>query len=90
MEVLATECDIIGNPALPPDSGDSYSMEHLKNGSMAGSALNKVARPSDNAQVIQRSMAGNSLNMVPRPSDNAQDVLHVLGSKMQAMYREDA
>jgi replication factor A1 len=26
MEVLAAECDIIGNPALPPDSGDSYSM----------------------------------------------------------------
>jgi len=71
MEVLATECDIIGNPALPPDSGDSYSMEHLKNGSMAGSALNKVASPSDNAQVIQRSMAGNSLK-VSRPSDNAQ------------------
>ena len=71
MEVLAAECEIIGNPALPPDSGDSYSMEHLKNGSMAGSALNKVARPSDNAQVIQRSMAGNSLK-VSRPSDNAQ------------------
>jgi len=26
MEVLAAECEIIGNPALPPDSGDSYSM----------------------------------------------------------------
>jgi hypothetical protein len=30
MEALAAECDIIGNPArnpaLPPDSGDSYSM----------------------------------------------------------------
>ncbi|XP_066322712.1 replication protein A 70 kDa DNA-binding subunit A-like isoform X1 [Miscanthus floridulus] len=75
MEVLAAECEIIGNPALPPDSGDSNSMREdqfngaPQNGSMAGSALNKVARPSDNAQVIQRSMAGNSLNMVPRPSD---------------------
>ena len=89
MEVLAAECEIIGNPALPPDSGDSNSMRAdqfngaPQNGSMAGSALNKVARPSDNAQVIQRSMAGNSLNMVPRPSDNAQ----VFQPTVQAFFR---
>jgi len=88
MEVLAAECEIIGNPALPPDSGDSNSMRAdqfngaPQNGSMAGSALNKVARPSDNAQVIQRSMAGNSLK-VSRPSDNAQ----VFQATVQAFFR---
>lgn len=91
MEVLVAECEIIGNPALPPESGDSSSNSLRAdqfngappNGSMAGSTLNKVIKPSDNAPVVQRSMTGNSLNMVPRPSDNAQ----VFQPTVQPSYR---
>ncbi|CAN6245901.1 unnamed protein product [Urochloa humidicola] len=78
MEVLVPECEIIGNPALPPESGVSNSnsmrADHFNGapGSMAGSTLGTVTRSADNAPVIQRSMAGNSSNMIPRPSDNAQ------------------
>ncbi|CAN6274235.1 unnamed protein product [Urochloa humidicola] len=78
MEVLVPECEIIGNPALPPESGVSNSnsmrADHFNGapGSMAGSTLGTVTRSADNALVIQRSMAGNSSNMIPRPSDNAQ------------------
>ncbi|CAO2047309.1 unnamed protein product [Urochloa humidicola] len=89
MEVLVPECEIIGNPALPPESGVSNSNSMRADqfngapGSMAGSTLGTVTRSADNAPVIQRSMAGNSSNMIPRPSDNSQ----VFQPTVQPSYR---
>ncbi|RLN08033.1 replication protein A 70 kDa DNA-binding subunit A [Panicum miliaceum] len=80
MEVLVPECEIIGNPVLPPESGVSNSNSMRADqfngtpGSTAGSGstFSTLTRSNDNAPVIQRPMAGNSSNMIPRPSDNAQ------------------
>ncbi|PAN08541.1 hypothetical protein PAHAL_1G419000 [Panicum hallii] len=89
MEVLVPECEIIGNPVLPPESGVSNSNSMRADqfngtlGSTAGSTLSTVTRSNDNAPVIQRPMAGNSSNMIPRPSDNAQ----VFQPTVQPSYR---
>ncbi|WVZ73420.1 hypothetical protein U9M48_021726 [Paspalum notatum var. saurae] len=79
MEVLVPECEIIGNPALPPESGvsnpNSTRIDQFNGApphrSTAGSTFNTVTRPTD-APLIQRTMAGNSLNMVSKPNESAQ------------------
>ncbi|XP_062220454.1 replication protein A 70 kDa DNA-binding subunit A-like [Phragmites australis] len=91
MEVLVPECEIIGNPVIPPEPGvpnpnfmgvDQFNGAP-QHGSMAWSTCNTVTRPTDNAPGIQRSMAGNSSNMVTRPSHNAQ----VFQPTVQPSYR---
>ncbi|KAF8779979.1 hypothetical protein HU200_002253 [Digitaria exilis] len=89
MEVLVPECEIIGNPALPPESGvsNSNSMRADQfNGApvlTTGITLSTVPRSIDNAPVLQRSTAGNSSNINPSPRDNPQ----VFQPTVQPSYR---
>ncbi|KAG2661939.1 hypothetical protein PVAP13_1KG112101 [Panicum virgatum] len=89
MEVLVPECEIIGNPVLPPESGVSISNSMRADqfnsapGSTARSTLTTVTRSNENTPVIQRPMTGNPSNMIPRPSDNAQ----VFQPTVQPSYR---
>lgn len=88
MEVLVPECEIIGAPVLPPESGvsNSNSMRADQfNGAPPhrSTSGNTVTRPTDNAPSIQRSMAGNSSNMLTRPNENAQ----VFQPTVQPSYR---
>lgn len=90
MEVLVPECDIIGNPVVPPESGvNPNSMKVNQSngapqlGSMQGNTMNPGITHTDSAPVIQRSMGGNSSNKVARPSNNAP----VFQPTVQPSYR---
>ncbi|KAL6633431.1 hypothetical protein ACP70R_026102 [Stipagrostis hirtigluma subsp. patula] len=91
LEVLVPECEIIGNPIIPPELGvsipNSTRVDHFngapRHGPAAGSTLNTMTRSSDSAPVMHRSMAGNSSNMATRPHDNAS----VFQPTVQPPYR---
>lgn len=91
LEVLVSECEIIGNPTALSETGSPIPnptrVEQFNGapqyGLMAGNSSNTTTKPSDNVPLFQNSMAGNSSNFATRPSDKVP----VFQPTVQPSYR---